>query len=232
MTNALPEEIGQLYPDLPLTVRKVGDGRPIFVVHGGHGPVNTTEIANHFAPDSTVIVPTHPGWDGTPRPEWFSGIDDLAVTYLDLLEDLDLRDVVLIGLSFGGWIASEMAVRDRGQRIGRLVIIGALGPSIVGHELKGPTDGGTLSPEIKEVVRVYGGERMHDPKLLRRIARVQAPTLVIWGEHDTFHTAEFGREYANAFPNSRFVVIPDAGHMPHRERPEATLAAIDDFLAK
>lgn len=49
--------------------------------------------------------------DDSPRPEWFSGVDDLAVTYLDLLEDRDLRDVVVLGSSFGGWVAAEAAIQ-------------------------------------------------------------------------------------------------------------------------
>jgi pimeloyl-ACP methyl ester carboxylesterase len=111
------------------------------------------------------------------------------------------------------------------------VLVGALGPDIDGHELTAPPDGGRLPPAIVEVVHIYGGEQMRDPKLLRRLKRVQTPTLVVWGEHDTFQTADFGRDYADAFPNARFVLIRDAGHSPHRDRPAATLAAIQEFLA-
>jgi pimeloyl-ACP methyl ester carboxylesterase len=219
------------HQQVPLTVKQVGEGRPVLIVHGGHGPGNAAALVDHLSAEATVLLPTHPGWEGTPRPDWFSGIDDLALAYLDLLEDLDLRDVLVIGLSFGGWIAAEMAVRDRGQRIGRLVLIGALGPEIAGHEITVPPDGSGLSPEIIEVVNVYGGGRMRDPKLLRRLGRVQAPTLVIWGEHDGYQTPEFGRAYADAFPNARFALISGAGHSPHRELPAPTLAEIDAFLA-
>ncbi|WP_275560248.1 alpha/beta hydrolase [Streptomyces sp. 5-6(2022)] len=127
------------YPGLPLTVRDVGAGRPVLVLHGGGGPASVSGVVDHFAATSRVLAPTHPGWEDTPRPEWFSDVGDLVETYLDLLDDRDLRDVLVLGSSFGGWIAAEMAVRDRGRRIGGLVIMGAFGPRLEGHEVRFPT---------------------------------------------------------------------------------------------
>ena len=51
---------------------------------------------------------------------------DIAYLYLDLLDRLDLQETVLVGSSFGGWVALEMAVRSE-NRIGRLVLIDSLG---------------------------------------------------------------------------------------------------------
>ena len=232
MTNDTTEVIHP-YPDLPLRLRTVGAGRPVLVLHGGHGPANTAAVVDHFAPTSLVMAPTHPGWDGTPRPDWFSGMDSLAVTYLDLLEDRDLRDVLVVATSFGGWIASEMAVRDRGHSISGLVLIDAIGPEVPGHEVQvqEPGDNSPL-PKIMEVVYAYAGRSLRDPKLLRRLGRVQTPTLVLWGQNDTAVTPEFGKAYADAFANARFEVIPAAAHMPVVEAPDATFAAIDAFLAE
>ncbi|MFE0380522.1 alpha/beta fold hydrolase [Streptomyces inhibens] len=69
-------------------------------------------------------------------------MDDLASTYLDLLEDLGLRDVLVLGSSFGGRVASEMAVRERGHRISHLVLLDAIGPEIPGYEVQMPGRGG------------------------------------------------------------------------------------------
>ena len=49
-------------------------------------------IAAHLAPGMHTLLPTHPGWEGTPRPEWMTGIDDLALLYLDFLAERDLTD--------------------------------------------------------------------------------------------------------------------------------------------
>jgi pimeloyl-ACP methyl ester carboxylesterase len=218
------------YPDLPLTLTKVGSGRPLLVLHGGHGPANSTPIVDHFAATHSVILPTHPGWNDTPRPEWFSSMDDLAITYLNILEDDDLRDVMVIAPSFGGWIASEMAIRDRGHRISRLVLIGAIGPDVPGFQVQGVETVEGVVP--MEVVYAYAGRSLRDPKLLRRLGRVRTRTLVIWGENDPVLPPEFGQVYADAFANARFEVIPGAGHMPVHEAPQATFAAIDTFLAQ
>ena len=68
-----------------------------------------------------MLAPTHPGWAGTPRPDWFTGVDDLAIAYLDLLADRGHTAVTVIGSSFGGWVASEMAIRDRGGQLAGIV---------------------------------------------------------------------------------------------------------------
>ncbi|BBJ40073.1 hypothetical protein SSPO_027910 [Streptomyces antimycoticus] len=191
------------YPGLPLTVRDVGAGRPVLVLHGGGGPASVTDIVDHFAATSRVLAPTHPGWEDTPRPEWFSDVGDLVETYLDLLDDRDLRDVLVVGVSFGGWIAAEMTVRDRARRVGGLVIMGAFGPHVEGHELQFPTappgppgpppgqgSGAPASapaprrgpsPAALQALMAYAGPTRSDPKLLHRLARVSVPALALWG---------------------------------------------------
>ena len=84
----------------------------MLVLHGGGGPQTVSGLAAALSRRAHVLTPTHPGFAGEPRPEWFDSIDDLALAYLDLLERLDLRDVLVIGSSMGGWIASAMALRD------------------------------------------------------------------------------------------------------------------------
>jgi hypothetical protein len=71
-----------------LTVRvdEQGNGRPILILHGAAGPQSVSGLASGLAVQAHVLVPTHPGFEGEPRPEWFNSVDDLAFTYLDLLE--------------------------------------------------------------------------------------------------------------------------------------------------
>ena len=252
------QQVLQPYSNLPLTLTESGQGCPALVLHGGAGPDSVADVVAHLARDYRVLMPTHPGWDDTPRPEWFNGLDDLAVTYLDLIEDRDLRDVVVLGSSFGGWVAAEMAVRDRGRRIGRLVLMDAIGPQIPGFEVRPPGPRGPGGPGASggpggadplpaapaagqtsrqgpsrgamEALQTYGGPSLSDPKLLRRLARVQTPVLAVWGSEDTVATPAFGRAYAAAFLHAHFEVIPGGGHIPTREAPAATFAVIDTFL--
>jgi pimeloyl-ACP methyl ester carboxylesterase len=97
--------------------------RPIVVLHGG-GPQTVAGLASALASRAHVLTPTHPGFAGEPRPKWFDSIDDLARAYLELLERLDLRHVLVIGSSMGGWIASSMALRDT-TRLSGIVLIRA-----------------------------------------------------------------------------------------------------------
>src|SRR6266852_6158181 len=95
-----------LRSDLNLTVSDTGTGRPALILHGGGGPFTVAGIADHLAATMHTITPTHPGWNGTPRPDWFSSVDDIALAYMRYLEDNNLRDVLVIGSSLGGWIGS------------------------------------------------------------------------------------------------------------------------------
>ena len=230
--------------NLTVRVDERGSGRPIFVVHGAAGPQSVSGFAEALAQHAHVLVPTHPGFEGEPRPEWFIGVDDLALTYLDLLGRLALQEVIVVGFSFGGWIASEMVVRNT-TRIAALILVDAAGIQVEGYEIKPPSaspnaprpQAGTLSPEQAaaraanmQTLAVYGRQGMSDPKLRRRLARVTLPTLVVWGENDPIIDPQYGRAYAQSFPNAHFELIPGAGHLPQREQPERLLAIVEEFV--
>jgi len=125
---------GSYADDLEVTIDQQGEGRPVLLLHGGGGPPSMGPLPSALSEDFEVIAPVHPGFAGTPRPEWYDGIDDIALTYLQLLEQRHLRDVLVIGSSIGGWIASEMAVREH-ERISGRVLLNAVGINVEGIEL-------------------------------------------------------------------------------------------------
>ncbi|SIQ84574.1 alpha/beta fold hydrolase [Micromonospora avicenniae] len=228
MTGIPTTGVFQLGSGLALTVREAGDGEPVLLLHGAAGPDSIDSLLAHFAVGRHVLAPTHPGWDGTIRPGGMTSVADLAAAYLDLLEQRGLRQATVVGVSFGGWVAAEMAVRDRDDRVGRLVLIDAIGPQIPGHRPAFPSN---APPENIAALRAYSRNTLEDPTLLDRARLIRIPRLLVWGEDDPVVSAEFGRRYADASPGARFVLIPGAGHLPMREAPEATFAAIDGFLA-
>ena len=242
-----------------LTVRfnEQGSGRPMLVLHGGGGPQTVFGLASALSRRAHVLTPTHPGFAGEPRPEWFDSIDDLALTYLELLDLLDLHDVLVIGNSMGGWIASTMAVRDT-SRLSGLVLVDAVGIQVEGHPIADVSsltpdelsalsfhnpaafrvDPEAVSPEQAEAraanfraLYLYDqGQGMGDPKLRRRLGRVRIPALVVWGESDRVIDPEYGRAYAQAFPHARFALIPEAGHLPQIEQPARLLNLVWEFV--
>jgi pimeloyl-ACP methyl ester carboxylesterase len=85
-------------------------------------------------------APTHPGWEGTARPDSIGSVADLAAGYLAGLLEHGERDVVLIGSSIGGWIALEMAVQASGDDrydglLGAVVVIDGVGVVIEGEPI-------------------------------------------------------------------------------------------------
>jgi len=73
---------------------------------------------------------------------------------------------------------------------------------------------------------------MADPPLLGRLGAIDVPALMVWGDSDRIVTPAYGRALAAAAPGARFAEIPDAGHLPHLENPDATWRAIDPFLTE
>ncbi|TYB96967.1 alpha/beta fold hydrolase [Micromonospora sp. WP24] len=229
MTSNPTTATHQLRPGLALTVRAAGHGRPVLVLHGAGGPHTIDSLLAHLADAQQVLAPTHPGWDGTTRPESMTSVADLAAAYLELLKAEGLSEATVVGVSFGGWVAAEMAVRDRDHRVGRLVLIDAIGPQITGHRPAMPSN---APPENLAALRAYTRDTLEDPTLLDRARLRTIPELLVWGADDPVVSAEFGRRYADAIPGARLVLIPGAGHLPMRDAPEATFAAIDAFLAE
>lgn len=247
-----------LYLDLSLTLGEAGTGRPCLILHGGGGPTTVAGLASHLVRSMHTLTPVHPGWDGTHRPAWLTGIDDLALAYLHHLQDRGLRDVLVVGSSIGGWIAAEMAVRDTGGIITGLVLIDPVGVHVEAEPIRDffaldalgvaeyawhdsarfyrgpetlPAGQHALQRDNMAALRVLAGDPyMHDPKLLHRLRQVDVPALLLWGERDRIVTPAYGAAYAEAFGNGRLEAIPEAGHLPQLEQPEATFAAIDKYL--
>ena len=232
-----------------------GAGRPFLLLHGGAGPGSMMGLAGALAVGSSTVLPTHPGFDGEPRPERFARIDDLVLAYLALLERLDLRNAVVLGNSLGGWLAAELALR-KSPRVAGTVLLSAVGidPGSSGRPIADPDTippdellarafhdpktfapgivAGASLPENQRSLRAYAGEPfMHDPGLRARLGDMSTPTLVVWGESDRLIDLDYGRRYAAAIPGARLEVVPMAGHLPQVERLEDTRRLVAQFAA-
>jgi pimeloyl-ACP methyl ester carboxylesterase len=72
----------------------------------------------------------------------------------------------------------------------------------------------------------------HSPKLLRRLRRIDVPTLVLWGASDRIVTPDYGRAFAAAIPGAEFDLIGAAGHAPQLEQPDAFAERVGRFLSE
>lgn len=252
MTDTLPTILREL------TITDVGEGPAVLLLHGGAGPMSVAGFATLLAENGfRVITPVHPGFAGTPRRTGTTDVPGLARMYAAVLGELDLSGVTVVGSSFGGWIAAELALLAP-ARVGALVLIDAIGIDVAGHPVANVlaltpdeitdlafhdadrfrVNPATLPPEVQAAMAAdgaalaaYTGGSPSDPTLAGRLGGIHAPTLVLWGASDGIVDPEFGRAYAAAIPGARFELIPEAGHQPQLEAPEPTLRAIATMVA-
>src|SRR4051794_8085061 len=88
---------------------RAGKGPPVLVLHRDIGTPEASSFLDELARSADVVVPHHPGWGRSPRAEWMRSVRDVAVMPRGLLATLGIENAALVGLGFGGWIASEMA---------------------------------------------------------------------------------------------------------------------------
>lgn len=246
---------------IDLSYSDQGKGRTFLLLHGGGGPFTVAGFAALLSSekDARVIMPTHPGFGGTPRAESLTSSRQLASVYAALLDALDLSDVTVIGNSIGGWIAAEIALLSS-DRVSGVELVDAVGIEVADHPvadfftLSFPElaqlsyfnpdafliDPSTMSPEQLAVMagnraalKVYSGvPSMVDPSLLGRLASATVPTLVVWGDSDGIADPAYGRAYANAIPGAEFVELAETGHMPQLESPHLLLETVWHFATQ
>src|SRR3954465_15870277 len=113
----------------------LGTGRPILFLHPGIGIDPGAPVLAAPAKGDPVIAPSHPGFGTSQLPKGMTSVDDVSYFYLDLLDQLDLNDVLVIGVGLGGWIAAEIAAKDA-SRFSALVMANAIGVKIGDRETR------------------------------------------------------------------------------------------------
>lgn len=246
--------------DIELEVIRRGAGRPVLLLHGMQNVDPRARFLDLFGKRAEIIAPSHPGFGHSARPADFDTVYDLVHLYLDVLDALPYERVTLVGLSFGGWLAAEIAVKCC-HRVDRLVLVDAFGIKISDRETPDILDVFNISPQEVQrrswhdpgkwapdfnamtddeiMVRarnwdtlcLYGWHPyMYNFQLKRWLRRITRPTLMLWGASDGIVTPSYGRAYSALIPGSRFELIAKAGHHPEIEQPEAFVDRVAAFL--
>ena len=242
-----------------LQVRTAGQGTPLLFLHGAGAGGRWLAFQEALARRFAVLAPTHPGHGGAPAADWIEEVGDLAFLYLDSLDTLGVERVHLVGASLGGWIAAEMAVMAS-ARLRSLVLIDPVGikvegwiyPFLFGMELPElvatifhrPEAALALAPPDQSIdtllelyrqntalARVAWNPYLYNPRLRRRLARISAPTLLAWGDHDRLAPPVCADAWRKEIPGARVVTFAHSGHVPHLEEPAEVAAAVGDFCA-
>jgi len=240
-----------------LHLGRAGSGRPVLVLHHDIGSPDRLPFYDELAGRFDVLIPHHPGYGKSERPQWLRNVRDVAVMYQWLLADLGVEHASLIGLGFGGWIAAEMATMAP-RDFHRLVLVGAMG-------LK-PPDGEIFDQAIvsyldyaragfhdqEAFTRIYGDVStdqlvewdlcremsfriawkpyMYNQSLPQLLGGARAPALVVWGDGDKIVPRSAGEHYAALLPRARFEVVRSAGHCVEMEQPDALARLVRSFV--
>jgi pimeloyl-ACP methyl ester carboxylesterase len=242
-----------------IALRRAGAGRPLLYLHGASDAGQWLPVMDELAAHHDVIVPEHPGYGASDTPAWLDTIPDLANFYLDFIDQLDLRDVDLIGHDLGGWIAAELAVRNP-RRLASLTLVTAAGIHLPGEAQIDPFlrtdeqrlrdlfhDPGRademvkrmLRPELEDLnlrnqtttARLTWQPRGYDPHLAKWLHRIALPTLLVWGANDRLLPPAYAAAWQKLVPGAQLLVLlPDCGHLPHVEQRAAFVAALNSFF--
>ena len=264
MTNALESAATARLSvgGMELEAIRCGVGQPVLLLHGMQNVDPRARFLELLGRHAEIIAPSHPGFGHSARPADFETVYDLVHLYLDVLDALPYERVTLMGLSFGGWLAAEIAAKCN-HRLDRLILVDAFGikiserdtPDILDVFNTSPQevqrrswhDAGTWAPDFNalsddelvvrarnwEALCLYGWHPyMYNPQLKRWLRRITVPTLVLWGASDGIVSPSYGRAYSALIPGARFELVAEAGHHPEIEQPEAFVDRIAAFLAQ
>jgi pimeloyl-ACP methyl ester carboxylesterase len=232
-----------------------GEGPPLLFWHGA-GTFHGIDFARQWTRQYSVILPFHPGFGETADDPGFDTMGSYLAHYEGFLEMLGERRVHLGGISMGGWMAAEFALR-RPEMVDRLVLVAPAG--IADADVPVP-DLGAIPPdellsylahnpsvfepylpksdaEAQEFNAMLAGEGQTLAKLLPNgpfrdglaadARRITAPTLLLWGRQDRILPVALAETWQRALPNVQLQLFDNAGHTLLDESAEARQAVVE-----
>lgn len=249
--------------DVTFSVAVMGSGPPLLYLHPAGG-LEFDSYLGDLATRFTVYAPRFPGTaPGSPYEiHKIPTLLDLLLAYEELIRELGIEHPVLVGQSFGGMLAAEIAAVFP-QVPGALILLDPIGlwrsdepianwttlpfdelPQLLffDQECQGaremselPDDPDAMADVIANLTWAFGCTAkfiwpIPDNGLDRRLHRITAPTLVIWGEEDRLVPVAYAEEFTSRIAGSKKVVVPKCGHIPQVECPQAVIEATRSFL--
>lgn len=241
-----------------------GSGRPLVFLHGAGGLRPDSPYLSDLAQHFTLYAPWHPGFGDSEGIDHIDDVHDLATYYQDLFDALGLQGPAVVGHSFGGMIAAEIAAHCSAS-VGRLVLSAPVGlwrddapvmdiftmspeetAAAAWHDPQGElAKRYTTAPEDPEQVAIATIDRTRalaaagkflwpipDKGLKKRIHRIKAPTLIIWGASDKLVPAVYAQEFHSRIPGSTLLTVEQAGHMTPLEQQSQWVTAVREFVER
>ena len=239
-----------------------GNGDPVLYIHGADGFPKWENYLDNLAESFSVYVPAHPGVSNSTGLDELDNLWDLVLFYDELIDALNLTSVHLIGHSYGGMIAAEIAACIP-NKVKSLTLISSLGLWIDSAPI---ADFFILTAEERKNLLWHNSESeiaietsnvpedaaerallnvnrtitlasigkfcwpIPDKGLIKRIHRINMPTLLIWGDNDQIVPLDYGKLFMKLIPNSELKTIVECGHIPQLEKPTECINSIKEFI--
>ena len=252
------QEVRHKTRDMSVRLRRDGSGERVVFLHGAGGWPAWGPFMERLAGTYDVLMPEHPGFGLSDGPAWIRNVSDMAMYYLDFLDALGLDRPHVVGGSFGGWIAAELAVRNA-ARLSSLTLIAPAGVRVKGRVCG---DNFIWSPEeaarnlfydqalaerrLAEVLteeeadralvnrfmaaRLGWEPRWFNLALERWLHRIKLPALLVWGHEDKVMPPAYAALWQERLPDARLAMIEACGHLPHIEKAEIVGRQVREFL--
>ena len=211
---------------------------------------------------STVYCFDMPGFGETTEPKSSLNLDDYVDIVIKFIEKQKLKELSLVCHSNGGRIAIKMMARDDLKfKVNKIVIIGGagiihkksfkvrtkikfykIGKKILSSRIiskiapnslenfkrkRGSADYQNSTPVMRETMVKLINTNIEDC-----LAKVNAPTLLIYGENDTATPAKDGEYMSKIIPDAGFVKVAGCGHYVYLENPGYVNLVIKTFFTK
>ena len=234
-----------------------GTGTPILLLHGWGANIESFRpIINSLSKDFKVISLDFPGFGNSPEPNQPIGIFKYADITEKFIKNLNIENPILLGHSFGGRISIILGSKLKTKKIilvdsagikpkrstkyyikiytykflkklSSLPILNLILKDFI-NEYKnkaGSSDYNNASSIMKQILSKVVNE---DLRLL--LNKINAPTLLIWGENDTATPLSDAKLMDSLIPNSGLAILKGAGHFSYLEKLNEFLIIIDNFL--
>ena len=241
-----------------IRVLDAGEGDPVLFLHGVGG-LSWDPLLDAIAAEHRVIAPEHPGAGTSQGLDHVETMWDLVLYYDELLDVLGLPTATLVGHSFGGMVAAEIAATNP-ERVDRLVLIAPLGlwrddhpvadisgvppatlPSLLLADpnrpltalmpARDPDDPDSLFRVAMTMASILQFIwPLPDKGLRKRLYRVRAETLLVWGAEDRLVHPAYGDDFVAAVAGARLELVDHAGHLPQLEQPDRTIDLVTRFI--